>query len=173
MKTLEFTYLMQPPKRFTFQQQDLKLWTEKWCMGRVLNLFAGVTRLNIDETRVDINEDVPSDYCMDALEFICSWSGELFDTVILDPPYNVRKSREKYSVNEKTYYVGKLKKIKNALPPLLNSNGRVISFGYDSVGMSRSRGFAKVAICLVCHSGDHNDTICLVEKMTEQQRKLF
>ena len=54
-------------------------------------------------------------------------------------------------------------KIKNILPRILNKNSRVITLGYDSVGMSRKRGFRKIAICLVCHGGDHNDTIGLVE----------
>ena len=37
--------------------------------------------------------------------------------------------------------------------------------GYDSVGMTKSKGFKKIAICLVCHGGDHNDTIGLVEEL--------
>jgi len=30
--------------------------------------------------------------------------------------------------------------------------------------MSRSRGFEKIAILLVCHGGDHDDTVAVVEK---------
>ena len=52
-----------------------------------------------------------------------------------------------------------------------NDGGRIIHFGYSSTGMSKSRGFKKVGICLVCHNGDHNDTICLVEEKINQ--KLF
>lgn len=44
------------------------------------------------------------------------------------------------------------------------SNEIKFTYGYDSVGMSKSRGFKKIAVCLMCHGGDHNDTICLVEK---------
>ena len=57
-------------------------------------------------------------------------------------------------------YIGSDTKIKNVLKRVLNPNGRVISFGYNSVGMSKSRGFEKKAICLVCHNGNHQDTIC-------------
>lgn len=49
----------------------------------------------------------------------------------------------------------------------MNLGGRVISFGYDSVGMSAKRGFEKIAICPICHSGDHNDTIAVVEQYTQ------
>ena len=156
---MEFTYLKQPPKRYTFEQPKLKKWVESWCRGRVLNLFAGTTLLDVDEFRVDIDTNVPADLHTDAFEFVKTTSLK-FDTVILDPPYNVRKAREKYGGK----YIGKLTKIKNELSNILASNGRVISLGYSSVGMSKSRGFNKIAICLICHSGDHNDTICLVEE---------
>lgn len=159
---MHFTYLTQPPKRYTFQQPKLKEWTEYWCKEKVLNLFAGLVKLNIDEVRVDINEEMLADYYMDAEEFVNMAIKEnmKFDTIILDPPYNLRKSREKYEGR----YIGSFTKIKNLLPQILNNNGYIIHFGYDSVGMSKSRGFEKIAICLVCHNGDHNDTICLVER---------
>lgn len=37
------------------------------------------------------------------------------------------------------------------------------------MGMGRGRGFNKIAICLVCHSGDHNDTICVVEEKVQEE----
>ena len=160
MSLLKFTYLYQPPKRWTFEMPALKAWVEGWCKGKVLNLFAGKTRLNVDEYRVDISEEFNPDHVGDAYEFVTTTDMK-FDTVILDPPYNLRKSREKYNGN----YIGSFTKIKNALTRILNDKARVITLGYDSVGMSRSRGFKKLAICLVCHSGDHNDTIVVVEEM--------
>lgn len=164
---INFTYLQQPPKRYTFEQPKLKEWVEKWSKGRVLNLFAGKTKLNVDEFRIDIDNEMLADYYGDAFEFI-SKTDMKFDTIIFDPPYNIRKAREKY----KGRYIGKATKIKNHIQRILNPNARFISFGYDTVGMSKSRGFEKIAICLVCHNGDHNDTICLVEdKMDKWKEK--
>jgi hypothetical protein len=157
-KEVDFTYLAQPPRRYTFEQPQLKLWTEKWCKGKVLNLFAGTTKLNVDEFRVDIDKNCPADWYGDAYEFVTT-TDLRFDTIVFDPPYNLRKAREKYGGR----YIGLATKIKNKLPKILNQNGRIISFGYDTVGMSKSRGFNKIAICLVCHNGDHQDTLCLVE----------
>jgi len=157
---IEFTYLAQPPKRYTFEQPKLKLWTEKWCKGKVLNLFAGKTMLIADEFRVDMDKEMPADYYGDAFEFI-NTTDMRFDTIIFDPPYNIRKAREKYEGR----YIGKGTKIKNYIKRILNPNARFISFGYDSVGMGKGRGFKKVGICLVCHNGDHNDTICLTEEL--------
>ena len=156
---MEFNYLTQPPKRYTFQQPKLKLWCEKWCKGKVLNLFAGITKLDVDEFRVDVDKSVSADWYGDAFEFVKTTNLK-FDTIILDPPYNLRKAREKYGGR----YIGSFTKIKNELLRILNDDGLIIQFGYDSVGMSKSRGFKKIAICLVCHNGDHNDTIGLVEQ---------
>jgi len=156
---IDFTYLMQPPRKYTFEQPKLREWTEGWCNGKVLNLFAGKIRLNVDEFRVDVSNEFNPDYLGDAYEFV-SKIRKKFDTVLLDPPYNIRKAREKYNGK----YIGSFTKIKNEIVRLVNPGGIVITYGYDSVGMSKSRGFKKLAICLVCHSGDHNDTIVVVEQ---------
>lgn len=160
---MEFTYLAQPPRKYTFEAPKVREWTEKWCQGIVLNLFAGKTKLDVSEVRIDIDSNMPMlSYCMDAYDYV-EQSVEMklkFDTIILDSPWNYRKAREKYGGR----WIGKLTKVKNLLPQILKDNGRVISWGYDSVGMSKSRGFEKIALCLVCHNGDHNDSIGLVER---------
>jgi len=154
-----FTYLEQPPARWTFDMAKLKEWVETHCTGRVLNLFAGKNRLAVNEYRVDISNEYQPDSVCDAFDFV-ALTEDRFGTIVLDPPYNLRKAREKYHGN----YVGSLTKIKNELPRILNVGGRIISLGYDSVGMGNCRGFRKIAICVVCHGGDHNDTIGLVEQ---------
>lgn len=160
---MDFTYLAQPPKKFTFEQPKLKKWCEKWCKGKVLNLFAGKTTLLCDEYRIDINKEMKADWYGDSFEFV-SITKRKFDTIILDPPYNLRKAREAY----KGHYISSYKKIKDQLMNILNDGGRIITFGYDSVGMSKRKGVEKIAVCLVCHGGDHNDTICLVEEKKNQ-----
>jgi len=160
----EFTYMYQPPRRYTFEMPKLLEWLKLQCKGKILNLFAGkvvIDRLN--ETRVDIDPNMNElDFVMDSYEFclMAIKRGWKWDTIILDPPYNMRKSREKYG----SRWIGSFTKIKNLILKMINVNGTVISFGYDSVGMSNSRGFKKVAICLICHSGDHQDTIVVVER---------
>jgi hypothetical protein len=164
-----FTYLEQPPKRYTFEMPQLRKWVEQQCNGKVLNLFAGKTLLTVDEIRVDIDKSVPADYHADAESFL-KWAiekGMKFDTVILDPPYNLRKSREKYNGR----YIGKFTKIKRLIPSILSQNSTVITLGYSTNGFPRKQGFQKTAICIVNHKGDHNDTIVLVEK--RNQRRLL
>ena len=133
---IDFTYLYQPPNKWTFKQIKLKEWVESWCKGKVLNLFAGKIRLDVDEYRVDISNEFEPDYCGDAYTFV-SETDMKFNTVLLDPPYNIRKAKEKYNGR----YVGNYKRIKDQLPRVLRQNSRVISLTNDSVGMSKSRGF--------------------------------
>ncbi len=166
---IEFEYMYQPPKRWTFEQPKLRKWIEKWCKGKVLNLFAGKVKLNVDEIRVDISSEFNPYYCMDAYEFIKKYDNK-FDTIILDPPYNLRKAREKYKGR---YFISPFQKIKKEIHKLLNDGGRIITLGFDSCGMSRKLGFKKIAICLVCHSGDHNDTICVVEEKSDKSLETF
>ena len=161
---MEFTYLKQPPKRYTFEQPKLKRYVEKWCKGKTLNLFAGKVILSCDEYRVDIDKEAPSNHHGDALEFVKNTELK-FDTVILDPPYNIRKGREKYNGK----YIGHLKQIRNELSRIINRGGRVITLGYETSGMSQKRGFEKVAICIVNHGGDHSDTLCVVEEKKVMQ----
>lgn len=158
-----FTYLKQPPRKYTFEMGKLKTWTIQNCKGKVLNLFAGKTCLNgVDETRVDLNKEMPADYYMDAYDFVqmAKKNGWKYDTVIFDPPYNLRKSREKYF----GVYTSELRKIKTKLPDIINEGGLIICYGYDTTGMGKNRGFELIHVCIVNHSGDHNDTLCTIER---------
>ncbi|MFW9970919.1 MAG: hypothetical protein ACFFDF_12040 [Candidatus Odinarchaeota archaeon] len=55
-----------------------------------------------------------------------------------------------------------MKKLRKNLPRILNDKAIVITLGYDTTGMGK--GFLKKEICLINHSGDHNDTIALIEE---------
>ena len=89
---IEFNYIKCPLNKYTFKVKNIRDWAEKECTGKVLNLFAGFTKLNIDEVRNDLDTTALADYNKDALQFVKEWDGELFDTVLLDPPYSYRKS---------------------------------------------------------------------------------
>ena len=79
-----FDYIKCPLHRYTFQVRNIREWTENNCEGRTLNLFAGRTKLNIDEVRNDLDPEALADYRMDAVEFLRTWQGEKFDTVLED-----------------------------------------------------------------------------------------
>lgn len=156
---MDFTYLQQQPSRYTFEQPKLKAWVESWCKGRVLNLFAGKTKLNVDEYRVDSNKEMVADWYGDAYEFIVD-DRHTWDTIILDPPYNLNQAREKYE----GHYISSLTRIYNRLVYMIDIGGYIITLGYNTGGMGKKRGFKKVAVCIVNHGGHRNDTLCLVEE---------
>jgi 23S rRNA G2069 N7-methylase RlmK/C1962 C5-methylase RlmI len=157
---IKFTYMYQPPRKWTFEQQKLRKWIEENCEGKVLNLFAGKVKLNVDEVRNDLNIENPADYHLEAYEFILmaiknNW---IFDTIILDPPYSLRKSMEKYG----GFHISKWTKLKKKIPLLVKQDGVVITLGYNSIGLGKA--FVKEKVCLVCHHNSVNDTICLKER---------
>ena len=160
------SYLVQPANKYTFKMPRVKKWVQRHCKGNILNLFAGKTKLHANEVRVDIDPAVNPDYCCDAHDFVRTWNGKKFDTVILDPPYNVRKAREKYNGN----WIGSFTKIKDILPNIINNGGIVIIFGYDTTGMGKKRGFKKIEILVINHCGDFNDTLALVEQKINQTK---
>jgi hypothetical protein len=160
-----FTYLRQPLNRYTFKAPKTKAWVEQHCQGKhVLNLFAGPTRLQgCIEVANDVDPDVPCTlFQMDALDCAKMFreKGELFDVVLLDPPYSYRKSMELYNGNKNSRF----KQLLDVIPDILTPHGWVITFGYHSRVMSGKRGFRVREICLISHGGAQHDTIAVVEE---------
>ena len=162
MKNPEFDYIKCPLDRYTFKIKPIRLWVEKNCEGRTLNLFAGITKLNIDEIRNDLDVDALSDYKMDALVFLRTWKGEKFDTILLDPPYAYRKSMEMYGGRKCSPF----RQLKDEIVNVIKPNGKVITFGYHSNTMGKNRGFNIEKICLFSHGGAIHDTIASIERYT-------
>jgi hypothetical protein len=160
MRKVEFDYIKCPLNRYTFSITPIRVWVEKNCEGKTLNLFAGKTKLFIDEVRNDLDSEMLADYRMDALEFVLNWKGDKFRTVLLDPPYAYRKSMEMY----KGIVASPFRQLKDAIPTILKDNGIVITFGYHSTVMGEGRGFKVERICLFSHGGAIHDTIATIER---------
>jgi len=146
-------------RRYTFESPKIKEWVESRAKGKVLNLFAGKTLLNLNEIRNDVDDFMIATYHKDALNFIKEWNGNKFDTIILDPPYAYRKAMEMYNGN----YTSKFKLIADNLPRILKKNGKVISFGYHSTFMGEKRGFELKELCVFAHGGAQHCTIGIIE----------
>lgn len=157
---VQFEHFRCPLHRYTFSVRPVRLWVERVCEGRVLNLFAGETLLNVDETRNDLDPEMPAQYHLDALEMLRNWQGEPFNTMLLDPPYAYRKSMELY----KGIVCSPFRQLKDAIPQRLAPGGLVITFGYHSVVMGKQRGFDPECVALFSHGGAIHDTIASVER---------
>jgi hypothetical protein len=119
----------------------------------------------------DLNPDTEAEFHVDAVEFLKSACGcNMSDLIILDPPYSPRQISECYQgigkkVTMKDTQISLLhKQVRDEANRILIPGGIVLSFGWNSVGMGKGRGYELVEILLVCHGGGHNDTICLAER---------
>jgi len=155
----ELTLINTNLRRQTFESPKIKEWVESRSHGKVLNLFAGTTKLNLDEIRNDLNPKIEADYHMDAYDFVKKWKGHKFDTIILDPPYSYRKSMEMYN----GYKSSKFKLIADAVDKILADDGVIITFGYHSTFMGKKRKYELKELCVFAHGGAQHCTIGIVE----------
>lgn len=120
----------------------------------------------------DLNPATQAEYHEDATDFLLALSavGVRADLGIFDPPYSPRQISELYKGIGKTCTMkdtqtgAMYKAARDALCPIIDRGGVVLSFGWSSVGMGKTRGWEIEEILLVCHGGAHNDTICIAER---------
>ena len=112
---------------------------------------------------------------MEAAEF-CKEAfsrGARCSLALFDPPYSPRQISECYKgfgrevTTADTQNAALYKRVRDALDPLILPGGIVLSFGWSSNGMGKTRGYEIEEILLVAHGGAHNDTICLAERKIE------
>lgn len=116
----------------------------------------------------DLDPQYGTEYCMDALDFLKSFEDESVDIVLFDPPYSPRQVSECYknldmAVNMQTTQSSFWGNMKKEVQRITKSGGVVITFGWNSGGIGKTKGFNIKEILMVAHGGWHNDTICTVE----------
>ena len=97
----------------------------------------------------------------DALTYLKGFVKSNADGVLYDPPYSITQARMygKKEFSSMKYWAD----CKNEIARITKKNGRVICFGWNSMGLGKGRGFKMERILLVAHGGSKNDTICTVE----------
>ena len=116
----------------------------------------------------DLDPQHEAEYCMDALDFLKSFKDKSVDSVLFDPPYSPRQVSECYksldmTVNMQTTQASFWGNMKKEVSRIIKDGGKVITFGWNSGGIGKTKGFKIVEILMVAHGGWHNDTICTVE----------
>lgn len=120
----------------------------------------------------DLNPATEAEYHMEVLDFLSELQRREVqaDLFLFDPPYSPRQIKECYdSIGRKMTVAdgqsARFKKLwRQAALPILTNDAIVLSCGWNSVGFGKVLGFQLVEILLVCHGGDHNDTIVTVER---------
>jgi hypothetical protein len=109
----------------------------------------------------------PYPYKEDALQFLSRFQCDSQEGVLFDPPYSPRQLKECYDSLGMPLHDTKSsvwKEWKDEIARIVEPRGIVISFGWSTNGLGKNRGFEIVEILLVAHGGNHNDTICTVER---------
>ena len=88
--------------------------------------------------------------------------------MLFDPPYSPRQVKEVYEDIGKETVADNTRmdfwsKCKDEIKRIIKPGGKVICFGWNSMGLGKNRGFEMIRILLVAHGGSKNDTICTVE----------
>lgn len=126
----------------------------------------------------DLNPEMPTTYHMDAFDLAKVQVGGRYKGVIFDPPYSLDqiarsyenvglKSKLGFSKNGALDPTGCWRLLKDDLACIVVVGGLTISFGWNSNGFGKTRGFEIVEILLVAHGSAHNDTIVTVERKVQ------
>lgn len=119
----------------------------------------------------DLNPDAPTTAHLDARDFVRGFPPGSLDGVLFDPPYTSRQVAECYrgfgrEVTAEDTRATFWSTVKDLAAPTVRPGGTVISFGYNTMGFGKNRGFKIVEILLVPHGGPHHDTLVTVERKT-------
>jgi len=157
------TFKIKPIRELLMEEFGGKLSPE----NRWLDPFAG----NNSPARYtnDLNPNTNAHCHIDALEFLKKFDDEIVEGVLFDPPYSITQAKQCYE----GYGIDKLKisptsmrywaECKNEIARIVEPGGKVICFGWNSMGLGKKRGFVMKRILLVTHGGSKNDTIVTVE----------
>jgi len=166
------------PNPNTFDCKPIGEFVRRWISGVSADPFARNSQLATYTN--DLTPDTHAESHLDAVDFLETLRGgdiEL-DCAIFDPPYSPGQIKECYNnigrdvTGKDTQNAALYKRVRDAIHPLVKNGGVVLSFGWNSAGMGKTRGYEIEEILLVAHGGAHNDTICLAERKIRQPDSL-
>lgn len=118
----------------------------------------------------DLNPEMPTDYHMDALQFLRTFADGEVDLVLYDPPYSITQAAQLYksygkdklevSVSNMAYWA----RCKDEIARIVKAGGGCLCCGWNSNGIGKNRGFVMERLLIVAHGGSKNDTICTFER---------
>lgn len=128
----------------------------------------------------DLNPDTVAECHLHALDFLVMLKAKniIADLVIFDPPYSPHQTKtcyEGFGISMK--YEDDARhgwyKTRQAIADIQDKEGICLSFGWNTVGIGKKKGYEIIEILLVCHGIGHNDTICLAEKRLTGVQKVL
>lgn len=155
------------PNKNTFDIKPIFELIQRYKRENSIDPFANKNR--IADITNDLDPSYSCDYNLDALDFMRLFPDNSKSFILYDPPYSPRQVSESYkklgrSVNMETTQSSFWGNLKKEVSRVLEPDGIVISFGWNSNGIGITKGFTILEILIVAHGGAHNDTICVVEQ---------
>ena len=156
------------PNKNTFSIKPIHELIEKYLAGDVIiDAFANSNKL-ANYTN-DLDESFDTDFHMEAIDFLQSFSDNSVDCALNDPPYSPRQVSECYkklgkTVNMETTQASYWSNLKKEYGRIVKLGGIVITCSWNSGGIGKKYGFEIEEILMVAHGGWHNDTIVVVER---------
>jgi len=166
---LIFSRAWEMPNKNTFDIKCINKLIHKYLRPGMLSIDPFANKNRIAKITNDLDPEMKAEYCMDALDFLKQLKPESIDFVLYDPPYSPRQVSECYkkmgrTVNMETTQASFWGNLKKEIARVTRAGGIVISFGWNTNGIGKTNGFEILEILTVSHGGQHNDTLCTVER---------
>ncbi len=162
MKEIKITRKWCMPSKLTFTIKPIKELIDKYIHKNTLDLFP---------INLFIRILFPYPYKQDVLITLAEHKDNSIDVALFDPPYSPRQLKECYEERGEVLHDTKSSvwsNWKDETARVIKPGGLCLSFGWSSNGLGKKRGFQIVEILLVAHGGNHNDTICVVERKVQK-----
>jgi len=163
------------PSKWSFEMKPIKEILERYVGEGYgwIDPFAGFN--SPAEVRNDINKDAPTQYHMDALEFLQLFEKGQFKGALYDPPYSIEMAKRRYKYNgyfDTATFCKYMSDCRKQIANLVEVDGYVICLGWNSNGIGMKYGFEMKEILMIAHGSFHYDTIVTVEQKVESQEEL-
>ena len=165
---IQFDRVWAMPNKYTFDIKPIRELILEELPLNCISIDPFANKQKIASITNDLDPQYDTDYTLDALDFLELFDDRSVDFVLFDPPFSPRQVSESYkrlgkTVDMKTTQSSYWSNLKNEISRITHIGSKIISFGWNSGGIGKTRGFGITRIRLVPHGGWHNDTICTVE----------
>jgi hypothetical protein len=166
---IKFSRVWAMPSKNTFDIKCVADLIARYNKEGLVSIDPFANKSRIARWTNDIDPEMGCDYNLDALDFLKIWDEKSVDLIFFDPPFSPRQLAEVYkrlgrSVNMQTTQASFWSNLKDEITRIIKPGGVVLSFGWNSNGIGKTRGFEIEEVMLVPGGGMHNDLIVTVER---------
>lgn len=164
----------------TFDCEPIKGFVQKYLLKSKVSVDPFARNKRWATYTNDLNPNTAAQQHMEAENFLrgISFAKIIPDLVLFDPPYSLTQVSRSYQdiglkFNGNENPSGGFPRVRDLISEILSPDGVCLSFGWNSVGLGDRRGFEIIEGLLVCHGGNHNDTICMAEQRRKQPQMML